>query len=420
MAGENTIQTLDGLFKEVYADKIVKAIPLQNRFLQDIPFVGSGKREGNKFNQPVNLSMEHGVTYAAPDSGAFALKSAIASQTKNATVNGSQVLLRGSLDYESAAKAANGDKAAFVTATHYTIQNMLESISKRVEISTIYGNKGIAITDGTTNTNATTTVVDLTTASFGVAIWTGMENAEINFYNGATQINGSTGIFTISSVDVSAKTVTVTGVAADITALDGFAFGTLDVYFEGSKDSEMVGIDGIITNTSTLFGIDASVYSLWKGNVISAGTAALTMDKVINGISIAQGFGLNEKVCLYVNPKTWNNLNGELAGNRRYDGSYQRKGENGFMNIEYYSQNGGIEVVSHSYIKEGEAFCIPKSKWKRLGAQDISFNTPGRGKEEIFRQLNDNAGYEYRTYSNQAIFCSHPARNIKFTDIVNS
>jgi hypothetical protein len=416
MAGENTTVTLDGLFKEVYAPKIERLVPLQNKFLKDIMFVGASQQEGNKYNQPVNLSMEHGVTYATADSGAFALNSSVASQTKNATVKGSQILLRGALDYESAAKASKG-KPAFVSATHYLIQNMLNSISKRVELSTIYGGSGLGIVDGTTNTNATTTVVDVTAASFAIGIWVGMENAILNFYDGVTQINGSTGEFTISSVDISARTITVTGAAADITALDGFVFGTLDIFFDGAKNNEMAGIDQVITNAATLFNIDASVYNLWKGQSVSAGSAPLTIEKVLNGISDAQAFGLDEMVCLYVSPQTWNNMNVELTGNRRYDSSYKKTGDTGFENIMYYSQNGGIEIKSHSYIKEGEAFAMPVKKWKRLGAQDISFNTPGRG-EEIFRQLENSAGYEFRVYTNQAVFCEYPSRNIKFTNIV--
>jgi hypothetical protein len=415
MAGENTTTTLDGLFKEAYAPKIEKLVPLQNKFLKDIMFVGAAQQEGNKYNQPVNLSLEHGVTYAGPDSGAFALNAAIASQTKNAEIKGSQILLRGSLSYNAAAKAAKG-RNAFVSTTHYLIQNMLDSVSKRTELSTIYGGSGLAVVDGTTNTDATNTVVDMTAASFAIGIWVGMENAIINFYDGATQINGSTGDFTIVSVDISAKTIAVTAAAADITALDGFAFGTLDIFLKGAKTNEMAGIDQIMTNATTLFNIDASVYSLWKAQSVAVG-GALTMNIILNGISEAQAFGLNEMVCLYVSPQTWNNLNTELAGNRRYDSSYKKTGENGFENIMYYSQNGGIEIKSHSYIKEGEAFAMPIKKWKRLGAQDISFNTPGRG-EEIFRQLEDSAGYEFRVYTNQAVFCEYPARNIKFTGIV--
>ena len=106
MAGENRTTTLNGLYKEIYAGKIEHLVPLQNKILKDVQFIGSAQHEGNKYNQPVNLTQEHGVTYAAPDSGAFTLEDAIASNTKNAEVQGSQVLLRGSLAYDAASKAA--------------------------------------------------------------------------------------------------------------------------------------------------------------------------------------------------------------------------------------------------------------------------------------------------------------------------
>ena len=38
MAGENTVTTLNGLFKEVYADKIENLIPEGTKFMQKVPF----------------------------------------------------------------------------------------------------------------------------------------------------------------------------------------------------------------------------------------------------------------------------------------------------------------------------------------------------------------------------------------------
>jgi hypothetical protein len=74
--------------------------------------------------------------------------------------------------------------------------------------------------------------------------------------------------------------------------------------------------------------------------------------------------------------------------------------------------------VPHSCVKGGEAFILPLKKWKRVGAQEVSFQTPGRS-EEIFLQLASNNGFEIRSYSDQAVFCSSPAKCVKVTGIVN-
>jgi hypothetical protein len=75
--------------------------------------------------------------------------------------------------------------------------------------------------------------------------------------------------------------------------------------------------------------------------------------------------------------------------------------------------------MSHNIIKQGEAFVLPMKRIKRLGAQDVSFKTPGR-EDEIFLHLPDNAGFELRNYTDQQIFIETPARTVKITTIVNA
>ena len=87
--------------------------------------------------------------------------------------------------------------------------------------------------------------------------------------------------------------------------------------------------------------------------------------------------------------------------------------------IEYFSQNGKISVVAHNLVKEGEAFILPTRRWTRVGATDITFKNP-MGGGEFFKETADKAGFELRSYVNQAIFTDSPARSVKITNIVNS
>ncbi len=50
----NTILTLDGLFKQTYADKIENLIPQNNKLQQMIKFIAKDKSPGLLYNQPVN------------------------------------------------------------------------------------------------------------------------------------------------------------------------------------------------------------------------------------------------------------------------------------------------------------------------------------------------------------------------------
>lgn len=414
---------LTGLFKEAYGDSTINLIPEVAKLVKMVPFAEKEKQIGNLYHQPVVVSYSHGVTYGQASAGAYSLNSAVALAMQDAQVDAPQITLRESVGYDAAAKAAKG-RNAFMDTFDLLVETMMESMMKRVEIASWYGGSGLGQVSSSVNTNATTTVLQLSTASWTTGMWSGMKNCKLNFYdNTATLVSSSTdAVFTISSVDVANRKLTVTGTATGITALDTKAStnAPLDIYFNGAYGNEMTGLNKIITNTGSLFNIDASAYELWKGNSYSASSAALTMGKAVAAVAKAVQMGLNEKVHLFVNPSTWSNLNSDIAALRRFDGSWRKsKGENGVENISYYGQNGEIEVVSHNIIKEGEAFAIPLKRVKRLGAQDVSFKTPGR-EDEIFLHLPDNNGYELRNYTDQQIFLETPARAVKITSIVNS
>ena len=415
-------------FKAVYGDSVINLIPEASHLVKRIKFVGSDKETGDTYNQPVVLSNEHGITYAAAGSSAFTLNNSVALTMKNASLQGSQMVLRSSLSYDAAAKASNSKKA-FVKGTELLVENMLESITKRLELQLLYGGSsgGIGNADSSANVNTTTTKVTLTAASWASGIWAGSENAELDAYDGSSKINLNQA-YVIESVDLDNKAITISGASADIshgtTGIDKkITDDTGDtIYFvwRGAYSSEMSGIDKVITNTGSLFGIDAAAYNLWKGNSYSASAADLTMAKLLSGISRAVERGLNEAVVAYMNPVTWSKLNSDMAALRRLDSSYnQREGKQGSESIKYYGQNGEVEIVSHNMVKQGEAFVLPVKKCRRIGSQDISFKRPGSS-DQMFRELSDKAGYELRVYTDQAFFCEAPARCVKITGIVNS
>lgn len=403
MAQATTTATLDGFFKTIYGDKHIDAVPENLYLVKNIDF-REAEKIGRKFSVPVMLSREHGATYLASGDGVTTLNDSVAAVSKNIEVDGSQIILRGQIDYEAAAKAQTS-KAAFMNTTELLVQNLLESASNRLEIMFMYGGTGL----GTVSSLASQTIT-FTAASWAVGIWAGMEGALIDVY----QSNGTVrqANLTIASVDVDNKAITVTGTVTGIASTDV-------VYFKGAKGKECLGLDSLLSNTGTQFGIDASAYSLWKPNTYAVG-GALTMTKILSATAKAVGRGLREDVVVLVSPTTWQNLNADQAALRHYDQSYSpSKAEGGFEAITYHGQNGKIEVMSHAMVKEGEGFIFPKKRLKRVGAQDLSFKTPGR-QDEIFLHLSDKNAYELRIYGNQALFCEAPAKCVKLTGIVNS
>jgi hypothetical protein len=415
---------LDGLFKEIYGDTVENLIPEVARITKMVPFEGREKELGDSYHQPVTLSQEQGFTFAANAAGAFALNDHIALTMKDATVNGSQILLRSALSYDAAAKASKGGKKAFKSSSEALIENMVESMAKKLEIVCLYGggSTGIGQVDSSVNTDATHTVATFLQAQWAPGIWSGSEGMKLDAYHTSfgTKLSANAA-FVVDSVDYANRAITLSGNSTDIAAFDTqAAAGTVELVFYGAYGAEMNGLDVQTINTGTLFGIAGASFALWQGNTYAVG-GAITMGKILDSLvaPIARG-GLQEKVTVFVPCRAWEVLNDDLAALRVLDQSYKpSKGESGVESIMYHGASGPIEIIGHSCVKEGEAFAVPLKRCKRIGEQDVSFKTPGRG-DQIFDHLPSNAGYELRCYTSQALFIEHLAKCTKLTGITYS
>jgi hypothetical protein len=424
-----TPTVLSGLFKEVYGDNQISLIPDNAKLQKMIPFVGRDKELGNYYHQNVVVTSEHGISYAAADAGAFALNDSVSLYTQDAKVQGSQMLIRSALSYDAAARASN-NKKAFVKSTSMIVENMVESMAKRLEISLFYGQSATGLaTAATAAVSGSAVVATITDATWAPGMWCGAENARV-----AVKVGSDVkGPFYISAVDFDNKTLTLkaatetngldagTGVLTDIQSQATvyiFWLGSVAVADGSTTFREMIGLDKMITTSGSIFNINNSTYNMWAGNSVTK-TGQLTLGKILSALGKPISKGLEEDVTCFVHPDTWQNLASDLAALRRYDGSYDSKeGDNGFKMLTYYAQNGKIDVISHNCVKGGDAFVIPVKRFKRVGAQDISVKTPGR-EEEIFIHLQNSAGYELRAYCDQALFPEALAKCLKISGFTN-
>lgn len=409
---DNVVGNLNGFFKEQYADKLKDLIPEGLKIINAIPFAAKEKQGGNLFHQPVILGMEHGVTFASSDEDAFNLLPAIAGQIKDAQVRGNPMVMRSILGYAAASRAMKGGAQSFMEATKYLVSNMLRSMSKKLEIQMLYGQKGYAAVE-TAVLVGSPTLITIADAEWAPGIWAGAEGMPIDIYDSTlVTLRGS---FVVASVDMDAKTITVTTSA--------FAAGvtTSDVIFhKGAKDHEFAGIHKILETTSgIMFNINVGSYNLFKGNSYPV-AGPLSFAKMTKAAARPVEKGLDSKLTVFVNPRGWADLLNDQAALRKYDSSYSPvKVENGSKSIVFHSQNGDLEIVPSIYVKEGYAYGLALEDWSRVGSSDITFKRPGQG-EDFFRDLENSAGYEMRLYTDQAVFCCAPGKNILLTGIVNA
>lgn len=423
VVGENAFSTLNGWFKEVYAGEDMRLVPAASWLVKNLAFNKSEAGLGNLYHQPVVLTHEHGITYAGASSGAFAINTPIASVLQDAQVQGTQLLIASRIDYEAASRASVS-KASFGDATELLVKNMLESISKRLELMFLYGRSGIA---ALTSTGAVTALV-VSAASWAAGIWAGLEGAKIEVVDatGATSRTGGTGV-TVVSVAPSTRTVTVTpAVGAGHVPTDLVYFFSAMV--AGPTYAESLGLDQITVGTGTIFNIATGTYQLFKGNSYAVG-GALTVSKALDGMLPAIGKGLMDDVILLCSNKAFQGLlnptidpiaQSASANTKVGANVMQNRGDKmvfGADNVEIRGYQGKITIVPHLFVKDGEAFAFPQKMLKRVGSTDITFNTPGSKGGEFFLQLPSNAGYELRAYANQALFSPCPGRLTKYTGI---
>lgn len=407
---------LDGFFKDVFADRLENLIPETAYIKNKIPFA-VGNRTGQFYSQPVMLTHEQGITYAASAAGAFTLNAAAPMTTVEAQVTAGQIAIRSAIDYESAASAA-GSKQAFARTMDTVIRNMNDSMVKRLEINYLHGRSSTGIGQSSTasSTNSTTEVLTISDATWSAGIWSGAEGAVLEAYQGSNQIGGD---FTVSAVSQTNRTVTVTGSSANIASLHDeidTSGNTCTLYFKSAYGNEAYGIDAVVTNTGTLHNISATTYALWAGNSYSV-SGAMTVAHFYGMLALAADRGLQGKCFALYNPTIWSDFMALLADNRRYDGSYSKdKSDYGFETLKLYSSTGVVDVVPHIYMKVSEAFLMPEGVTQRIGATDLTFNNPGKG-SQFFRELADSAGFEIRAYSHQTLFVEKPAFCCKSTGI---
>lgn len=407
MATANTFTTtLNGLFKETYADKIESLIPEGLKLYKAVKFLSKEKQPGNLYHQPVILGLEHGVTFASSDDDAFNLNAPVAGQIKDAQIRGNPVLLRSVLGYVAAQRASQGGQKAFMDATKFLVANMLRSITKKLEIEMFYGQVGYGTVASTAGN-----VLTVTTAEWAPGIWGGAENMpiEIRDTTGAT----SRGQANVVSVDLDAFTVTVDAMPAGVVSTDV-------IWHKGAYGNEFAGVHKILTNTGTLFNISAATYALWKGNTQTAGSTSLSLATVEASVAKGVNKGLDSDVMVFVNPQAWNNLLTEQAAKRMYDESYRpAEIENGAKSIKFHGQSGVITIVPSIYVKNGYAYTLCMEEFTKVGSTDVTFRRP-TGEGEFFRELENSAGVELRCIADVALFCSAPGKSTLINNIVNA
>lgn len=391
------------LFKEVFGDKPVEAIPDFGILIRDIPF-SSEYAIGNRFEVPVALSDEAGFTFASysDDTSGVTLNAAAPGTLLQAQVQGSTIYLRSQIGTLTLQRAAAAGKKAFASALTTLYSSMVRAMTRRLEATMLLGGCGLGVVSGNS-----TGVLTITDASWAPGIWCGAQGTVLEAFtatSGGSQHNGD---LTISAVNYTNKTITVTGTSSSVVANDY-------LFYKGARGKEQLGIKYILTHSGTVFNIDNSAYDLWAGKQHAVG-GAVSRAEVLKGAAKAVNGGLLDPANLYISPVKFAVLLEDEATLVRHSGK-ETDMPNGASGIEYAFVNGKITVKSHPMVPEGEAFLFNPKQCLRIGATDMTFKRPGR-QDDVYLEVANSPSTEIRMMADCQVFLKLPAQAVWYNGI---
>lgn len=399
-----TLTSLNGFFKQRHLETLEKLVPEDFFAMNDWKFRPDVKL-GRQFRKPVHLTYPHGVTFAASDSVPD-LAAPITAEVKEMTFDAYQMIMRERISYDAGDRAKSSE-AAYENEVGFLMEALRLSHTHKRECLLWYGQhaSGLA-TVGSISSNTLT----ITTAEWAPDIWAGSENLRLDVYTGTT----FTKTVSVTSVDLDLMKITVDS-AVGVTAADA-------LHFSGSYGNTSKGFHAISTETSTQFGV-AVTYNLLKGVTQSAGGGTLKLAHLLQAGAKARVKGLRGSVKAYVSDFAFVDLVREVEDARTdpQRANSVRRIERGAENMVIIGANCKIEIQVCGFIKKGVAFlCLDDGSWGRYGTSDVTFRYPGTDKDQFFIHLQDAAGFEFRSWSNDSLFSPRTGASAVVTTIVNS
>jgi len=382
----NTPTTLASRLKEQFADGISQLVPGTIR-LGKLKF---RKELGKNYNLDLQLSDELGHSVGQ---GSVTLNGTIAQSSARATVDAYSHILQYQASYDLINRAQGGGKS-FASFTDSKFIPATESFQRRQEILYMYGREGL----GKVLTNTSGALV-ISVDTWCPTVWLGLKGATLEAWTSKSAGSQHNGVLTISAVDVSTRTVTVTGTSSAVVADD-------HLFFTGTHAAGHIGLMSIARNTGTIFGVDAAVNEVWKANSYDVGTSAITLGKILSGAALAANKGCAEKLVCLVPIKAYQGLVADESALRSYGADYNGKAKNGFSSITFLGASGEIEVQPYQFIKEGEMLMYPERWTYIIGSGQMDMEVGQDGK--MYFDVATTSDKEMRLFADTQIFCEKP------------
>ena len=420
-----TSTTMNALVKKVFGD-FNKAIP-EFAVMQELCGFQERAKTGDFYEELIQISRSHGFTFGRTTRRtSYALNDVQSLRTEPAQVYPSEIIGREQIAYGMLYAAEKAGEKAYAAAMGEALMSVLESHRFYLEYGMLYGDGGIVTgtitgrqaglgTFAVAGTAVASEALRITKASWAGGIWAQMENGKVDVYTPDLVTKRNTLPYTVTSVQASARTVTLTeGTGGDV---DLIQVGDVAVPY-GSRNETMAGLDIIATNTGTLMALSATTYGIWRANIKDqAGVAASVLD-IHSALAAAIGRGLTGDCVVLLSHLAFMDMIEDTTALRRFVEDTKTDVDQGTEKLSFHGANAGrLDFRPHPMVKAGDAFIFKPKEIVRGGDSDVSKGIQGQPNDDFFFNRPDNAACEVRNFSSQFIVHKMPSHLTKIYGI---
>lgn len=423
----DTVATASALLKTVYDDGVVDALP-ENELITQIIGYQKFEKIGGLFQSAVNLSYGHSVTAMGDKDQNMTLNVPSIVPLQNASATSYVFVYRDIISNTLMQRAATGGNEAFASATTVSFERAKKSFTKIQEEVLNYGTLGLGTFTGVT-ADLNNSQIQITLGEWAPALWIASKDMPIDIYTSAGIKVLSTTI--IAMADLTNRKLTLSSVT-------GLVNGTVyTIWRQGFKGLEAPGLQAILTNATSLFGIDATgTFDLWTPNLYSV-SGSLIFSKVARGVALFRPKGLAKDLTLVCSEDAFPDAIPDYNTTTQTTASPGARTSRIFMNADdtmklvhgvedltYKINTTSVTIKSSPYQKNGYAPLIEADSLIRIGSSEKAFTFQdlggAAGQPEYFRALENQNAFEYRLSSDIAMFTSERNKSMMFTGIVNN
>lgn len=402
----------------------VNPLPEENTLSDEFEFEQRTKRQGGTYTFPIQVSQEQGITLAT-DGGTNTTNASIDAVTKEAQIDGSEIIAVSDMSSSELARSSNGaDKnsqdapAYFEVAEFKMKQNGL--LGQRViEVQLAWGagtGAAVAADIGVVSSSISganlgaNQVVCLTRASWIPGLWPLMQNALVDIYqaDGTTQREINVQVVTLTSVTQNRIQLFKAASANTVAATDR-------IVLVNAKTKSCYGIQAIGENVGTMFNIDALANIVWRVTQFTS-FGAPTRAKIGLLAARLSAYGVKKGGTLFTATTMLADLIEEADLTHHFEttggSDAPRVKRQGSSAMVFTTTAGDIKVVAHSYWKQGFAFFHGNRMdgsgkiGKRIGATEWTYDESKGGM--MFRALESATGARIRGYAHMAPILTVP------------